>query len=145
VKIGRLVNGLAHAGDGFSSHGEIKNQRIAKDIMDEKTLQAILDAFPYPIVYVDRDHVIRFLNKNARYHYYQERGYHDLVGKSLFDCHPAHSKEKILEVVEKLKNHGQEMFLTVNVRNQRLYVTPVRDEAGELIGYFERFELNQQV
>jgi PAS domain S-box-containing protein len=141
----RVRGMLDRRGDGFPFLGAINFQRIAKDFMDEKTLQAILDAFPYPIVYVDRDHVIRFLNKNACYHYYQERGYHDLIGKSLFDCHPDHSREKILEVVEKLKNHAQEMFLTVNVRNQRLYITPVRDEAGELIGYFERFELNQQV
>lgn len=31
--------------------------------MDEKTLVAILDAFPYPIVFVDCEHVIRFLKK----------------------------------------------------------------------------------
>jgi len=116
-----------------------------KDIMDEKTLMAILDAFPFPIVFVDCEHIIRFLNKNARYHYYQERGYRDLIGKSLFDCHLVHSKEQILENVEKFKNHGQESFLSVTVKNQRLYITPVRNEDGELIGYIERFELNQQI
>jgi DUF438 domain-containing protein len=112
--------------------------------MEEKTLQAILDAIPYPVVFVDPDHIIRFLNRNARYHYYQERGYRDLIGKSLFDCHKEPSKEKILEMVEKLKNHSQEIFMTVNVKNQRIYLAPVRDEDGEFIGYFERFELNQQ-
>jgi hypothetical protein len=30
------------------------------------------------------------------------------------------------------------------VRNQRLYITPVRNAQGELIGYFERFEMNLQ-
>ncbi len=46
--------------------------------------------------------------------------------------------------VEKLKNHGKEIFLTVNERNERIYIVPVRDKNGDLIGYFERFELNLQ-
>ena len=32
----------------------------------------------------------------------------------------------------------------VTSRNQRVYMTPVRDESGALVGYFERYELNQQ-
>ena len=112
--------------------------------MDDKTLELILDSFPFPIVFVDVNHEIRFLNKRAKYHYYEERGYKDLVGKSLFECHTEKSKQEILKIVEKLRNHGQEVFLTVNARNERVYVTPVRDESGELIGYFERFEGNFQ-
>jgi hypothetical protein len=36
------------------------------------------------------------------------------------------------------------MFLAVNEKNERVYVTPVRDDEGEFIGYFERFEGNYQ-
>lgn len=50
-------------------------------------MEGILNAYPYPIVFVDNDYVIRFLNRFARYHYYKERGYGDLIGKSIFDCH----------------------------------------------------------
>jgi DUF438 domain-containing protein len=105
--------------------------------------EAILDSIPYPIVFVDLEHVIRFMNKKAKFHYYQERGYKDLVGKSLFDCHKDISKEKITAMVARLANHEQEIFLKINVHNERLYVTPVRDADGNLIGYFERFEMNQ--
>lgn len=110
--------------------------------MDETTLLAILDAVPYPIVFVDTEYVIRFLNKKAKYHYYQERGYADLEGKPLFNCHTEISREKIMAIVEKLKNHGQEVLLNVNVRNERVYVAPVRGPQGEFLGFFERFELN---
>ncbi len=112
--------------------------------MDATTLRLILDALPFPIVYVDMTHTIRLMNKRAKFHYYEERGYRDLVGKSLFECHNDKSKEKIVKIVERLKNHGREVFLTVTDRNERIYVTPVRDDAGELIGYFERFEGNYQ-
>ena len=112
--------------------------------MDDNTLRLILDALPFPIVFVDTDHVIRFMNKRAKFHYYEERGYRDLIGSSLFSCHNEKSKERILGMVEKLKNHGREMLLAVNEKNERVYVTPVRDDEGELIGYFERFEGNFQ-
>ena len=110
--------------------------------MDETTLRLILDALPFPIVFVDTSHTIRFMNKRARFHYYEERGYRDLIGKSVFECHNEDSKKKMLSIVERLKNHGREVFLTVTDKNERLYVTPVRNDAGGLIGYFERFEGN---
>ena len=109
----------------------------AKDMMTY-----ILDAIPYSIVFVDPDHVIRYMNKRARYHYYEERGFRDLVGKSLFECHGEKSREAIKEIVEQFKNHKQEVFFKVNARNERIYITPVRDEHGTLVGYFERFENN---
>lgn len=111
----------------------------------EKMLAYILDAYPYPVVFVDCDHIIRYLNKRAEYHYYRERGYRDLIGKLIFECHQnPKSVEMIKSAVEKLKNHANEVFLHVNVRNERVYIVPVRNENGELIGYFERFEMNLQ-
>lgn len=110
----------------------------------DKMLTYILDAYPYSIVFVDCDHIIRYMNKMAEYHYYKERGYSELIGKSLFECHNAQSEEKIRSHIDKLKNHGNEIFLGVSVKNQRIYISPVRNENGELIGYFERFELNLQ-
>jgi DUF438 domain-containing protein len=110
--------------------------------MVETTLRCILDAFPFPIVFVDTDHVIRFMNKRARYVYYDERGHRDLVGKPVFECHNEKSNKAIEKIVETFRNHGREVFLTVNGRNERVYVTPVRNDDGELIGYFERFEGN---
>ena len=57
-------------------------------------LRAILDSYPYAIVYVDSDFIIRYMNRYARYHYCVERGYGDLIDKSLFDCRAPQSREK---------------------------------------------------
>jgi DUF438 domain-containing protein len=113
--------------------------------MDElKLANSILDALPYPVVFADTKHVIRYMNKRARYYYYQERGYKDLIGKSIFVCHGEESRKMIEKMVEKFKQHGREIYLKVNVRNERVYVVPVRDDKGDLLGYFERFEMNLQ-
>lgn len=112
--------------------------------MDRTIESYILDAIPYPIVFVDTDHIIRYLNKEARHRYYEVRGYDNLIGKSLFLCHGEKSRDAIIGAVEKLKKHGNEIYLGVSVYNERKYINPVRNEQGELIGYFERFERNLQ-
>lgn len=115
--------------------------------MDELTiLRGIVDSYPTPIVFVDDAYTIRFLNRYAQYHYYQERGYRDLVGKSLFLCHDTEAaKERIQKAFEKMKSDGKEVFVGVNLRNQRIYMQPVRDREGRLLGFFERFELNLRI
>lgn len=112
--------------------------------MDElKMLRAIVNSYSTPIVFVDDQYIIRFMNRYAQYHYYVERGYSDLIGKSLFDCHnEERSRERIMAAFEGMKKDGKERFVGVNVRNQRIYMQPVRDEDGRLCGFFERFELN---
>jgi len=114
--------------------------------MDELVIaHAILDSYPYPIVFVDCSYTIRFMNRYAKYHYYEERGYSDLIGKSLFDCHDFQSsRERIEKAFEKMKSDGKEMFVGVNARNLRIYMQPVRSE-GKLIGFFERFEMNLRI
>lgn len=109
---------------------------------DEEMMKLILDSIPYPIVFCDTEHIIRFLNKEAEFFYYKRRGYDNLIGKSLFNCHTEATKGMIEKAVANLASHGNEIYLGVNNRNQRKYINPVRDENGTLIGYFERFELN---
>ena len=104
----------------------------------------LLDAMPHPIIFADTNHIIRYMNKEAEHYLYDVRGYRDLMGKSLLDCHDENIQKMIVRSVEKLKNHGSEIFLGVTVDNKRKYISAVRDETGELIGYFQRFELNQQ-
>lgn len=75
-------------------------------------MKGILNSYPYPIVFVDNDYKIRFMNQNAKYHYYEERGYKDLIGKSLFECHDNEkSIEKIKQGYEGLKRNGKEVFV----------------------------------
>ena len=54
------------------------------ELIDQsRIMKGILDSYPYPIVFVDDTYTIRFLNRYAEYHYYQEQGYGPLLGKSI--------------------------------------------------------------
>lgn len=108
-------------------------------------MEGILNSYPYPIVFVDKDFVIRYMNQCAQYHYYQERGYKDLIGKSIFECHDSEmAKEKIKKGFESICRNGKPIFVGVNIKNLRIYMQGVKNQAGEWIGFFERFELNLQ-
>lgn len=104
----------------------------------------LVEAIPYPVVFADCSHTIRYMNRRAKFEYEEVRGQRDLLGSSLLDCHNEKSRAQIKEIVARFENHGGEEFLTVTSRNQRVYMTPVRNENGALVGYFERYELNQQ-
>jgi DUF438 domain-containing protein len=107
--------------------------------MDLKAYEAILDSIDSPIVFVDNDHIIRYLNKAAIVRY-EKRGFSDLTGKSLFDCHNPASREDIERIHGRLLAGETAIFLKVNKDQERITVVGVRNAAGQLLGYYERFE-----
>jgi len=106
--------------------------------------KGILESIPYPIVFVNLDHEIVYINKRASEVYHNEHKYPNIMGQSIFHCHNEKSRTIILEIVERFKNGGGEEYLLTNKRNERNFVTPVRNENGELLGYYERFESNEE-
>ena len=135
------------------THGKILYVSYAKDISGlpepedladilhpsviKELLENILDAYPYEIVYVDRNHIVRYMNKTA------EKRYGDRVktGNSLFNCHNEGSRQKILSFLNRADEGEDEMFETYNQKTgEREFFTPVRDRNGKVTGYFERHE-----
>ncbi len=111
---------------------------------DGKITGWLLEAIPYPVVFADLAHTVRYMNRRAKFEYEEIRGHRNLLGSSLLACHNEESCEMIRAIVKRFESHGGEEFLKVTARNQRVYMAPVRDESGALVGYFERYELNQQ-
>jgi len=108
--------------------------------VEQNILEGIIDAIGYPVVFADLGHVIRYMNMPAMKYYGEEKGWGNLTGKSLLECHNSQSGILIRKAVERFVNGGGEEFEQVNKKGQRVYITPVRDSSGNLIGYFERRE-----
>lgn len=74
---------------------------------------------------------------------YKKRGGEKLIGKSLLLCHNSDSCEKINRVVEWFgrdkKNNRIFAYHNPN-QNKDVYMVALRDESGELIGYYEKHE-----
>lgn len=106
--------------------------------MTREVLLSILDAYAYEIVFVDRTHTVRYMNKTAKQRY----GDRVIIGNSLFNCHNENTKGKIEEFLKRADAGEDEMFQVLNGKTgEREFFVPVRDADGLVIGYFERHEM----
>lgn len=104
---------------------------LTKDV-----LLGILDAYAYEIVFVDRNHIVQYMNKTAKQRY----GQRVQIGQSLFQCHNENSRYKIEEFLMRADQGEEEMFELYNQKTgEREFFVPVRVD-GQVIGYFERHE-----
>ena len=99
-------------------------------------LECLMDSLKDPFVFADTRHVIRYMNRTAVDHY---KGKPAEIGRSIFDCHNEKSKQIILDVFESLQNGVDEKIITDNEK-YRIFMRAVRDQEGNLIGYYERYE-----
>ena len=105
---------------------------LTKDV-----LLGILDAYAYEIVFVDRNHIVQYMNQTAKQRY----GDRVQVGQSLFRCHNENSRQKIEMFLQRADQGEDEMFETYNTKTgEREFFVPVRDSNKHVIGYFERHE-----
>lgn len=111
----------------------MKNSRQTVDYV---LLNAFMDSLKDPFLFVDTNHIIRYMNKTARSHF---KDGVDLLNRSLLDCHNEHSCRIIRKNLEAFKN-GEDERLIHNSEKKRLFMRAVRDEEGQLIGYYERYE-----
>ena len=109
-------------------------------MLSEETCLAILDTINNPIVFVDNEHTIQYLNESAMRLYYETRGYSDLVGQSIFNCHSEKSQEQIIGQYERLKAGENEIVRIAAKKNRKIITVAVRNKKGALVGYYERFE-----
>lgn len=103
-----------------------------------EVLNAILDAYPYEVVFVDRTHTVRYMNRAAQTRYAGVVK----IGGSIFSCHNERARVKIEEFLARADAGEEgEMFEVLNgSTGEREFFVPVRDAQGKVIGYFERHE-----
>ena len=105
-------------------------------MLDETFLAAILDSLKDPILVADTEHVTRYMNR-AAIAYYEEG--ESLIGRSLLDCHNEQSQEMMIDTLAEMYKGLEERLITDNEKH-RIYMRAVRDAAGTVVGYYERYE-----
>ncbi len=104
--------------------------------MKKELLENFLNSLKDPFVFVDTDHVIRYMNK-AAINTFKKGASH--LGESIFACHNDHSCQIIREIFVKMQEGLEEQLITDNERF-RIFMRAVRDSSGKLLGYYERYE-----
>lgn len=104
--------------------------------------KSVIDNDIAPVVICNMSHEIIYMNPCA-VERYKKRGGAELIGKSLLDCHNSESCKKILEVLSWFKEscENNRIFTFYNKKeNKDVYMIALRNENGELIGYYEKHE-----
>jgi DUF438 domain-containing protein len=104
--------------------------------------KSVIDQDRAPVVICDLNHVIVYMNPVAEKNY-EKWGGAGLVGKSLMDCHNEKSREAIEKVVEWFKESVENNIVYTfynEKQNKDVYMVALRDDTGELIGYYEKHE-----
>ncbi len=98
-------------------------------------MAAVLDSLKDPVMFVDMDHIIKYMNKAAVGHFDAGEA---LLGTSLLDCHNEQSNKVILEVAAAFET-GEDERLISDTDKYRIYMRVVRSPDGKAIGYYERY------
>ena len=104
--------------------------------------KSIIDMDRCAVVICNLENEIIYMNP-AAISRYGKRGGAALIGKNLFDCHNAQSKERMKEVLSwflESREHNIVYTFYNEKENKDVCMVALRDEAGSLIGYYEKHE-----
>ena len=104
--------------------------------------KSVLEQDRCAVVLCDLEHTIVYMNPAAGERYAKNGGM-ALVGKSLLDCHSPHANEMIKKVVVWFGESREHNLIYTHhngKENKDVYMVALRDEAGKLIGYYEKHE-----
>ena len=108
----------------------------------ESFFKSVIDQDRAAVVLCDPEHTIVYMNPAAKVQYAAWGG-EKLVGRSLMDCHSPDSCARIERVVDWFradKAHNLVYTFRNEKKNTDVYMVALRDEAGTLIGYYEKHE-----
>ena len=104
--------------------------------------KSVLEADRAAVVICDLEHIIIYMNPTA-IRRYDRWGGAALLGKSLLACHNEKSREMIRKVVDwfRADTANNLVYTSHNEKeNKDVYMVALRNDAGTLIGYYEKHE-----
>ena len=104
--------------------------------------KSVLEQDTAPVVLCALDHTVVYMNPAAVRRYAQQGGV-ALLGKSLMRCHPPKAREiieRVLDWFRESPTHNLIYEFRNDEENKDVYMVALRDESGNLIGYYEKHE-----
>ena len=105
--------------------------------LTREQLEGILEAIPVEISFVDENDLVRFWNKHET-RIFKRPG--SVVGKSVQNCHPKHSMDKVSQILSDFKSgkrNSAEFWINLEERKVYIRYFAVRDKAGRYLGTLE--------
>jgi hypothetical protein len=105
---------------------------IGKEVLD-----AVLNALPVEISFVDENDTVRYFNKNGDRIFPRPPA---VIGRKVQDCHPKKSLHKVNQILDDFKNNKRSSAeFWIDLKNRKIYIRyfAVRDKNGKYLGCLE--------
>ena len=102
-----------------------------------ETLEAIFDALPVEVSFVDDADTVRYYSKGDQRIFRRTPA---VIGRKVQDCHPKESVHKVEQVVSDLKSGRRDVAeFWIDLGGRKVYIRyfAVRDKAGKYLGILE--------
>jgi len=107
------------------------------ETLTTETLEAIFDAMPVDITFVDGTDTVRYYSRGDDRIFKRSPA---VIGKKVQDCHPKQSLDKVEQVVSDLKSGKRKVAeFWIELKGRMIYIRyfPVKDKQGKYIGVVE--------
>jgi len=105
---------------------------IGKEVLD-----AVLNALPVEISFVDENDTVRYFNKNGDRIFPRPPA---VIGRKVQDCHPKKSLHKVSQILDDFKNNKKSSAeFWIDLKGRKVYIRyfAVRDKSGKYLGCLE--------
>jgi PAS domain S-box-containing protein len=105
--------------------------------LNREQLEGILEAIPVEISFVDENDLVKLWNKHETRIFKRPIS---VIGKSVQNCHPKQSVDKVNQILSDFKNGRRESAeFWINLGERKVYIRyfAVRDKAGRYLGTLE--------
>jgi PAS domain S-box-containing protein len=105
--------------------------------LSREQLEGILEAIPVEISFVDENDLVKLWNKHETRIFKRPVS---VIGKSVQNCHPKQSVDKVNQILSDFKSGGQDSAaFWINLGDRKVYIRyfAVRDKAGRYLGTLE--------
>ena len=102
-----------------------------------ETLEAIFDALPVEVSFVDDADTVRYYSKGDQRIFKRTPA---VIGRKVQDCHPPKSLHKVEQVISDLKSGKRDVAeFWIDLQGRKIYIRyfAVRDKAGKYLGTLE--------
>jgi len=105
--------------------------------LNKEQLAEILEAIPVEVSFVDENDLVRFWNKHETRIFKRPVA---VVGKSVQNCHPQQSVEKVNQILSDFKSGKRDSAeFWIDLKGRKVYIRyfAVRDKTGRYLGTLE--------
>ena len=105
--------------------------------LSHELMEALLDALPVDITFVDEEDRVRYFNKEGKRIFARSR---KIIGVKVQKCHPQKSIHVVNQILEDFRNKKRDSAnFWIDLKGQKIYIRyfAVRDKEGKYLGCLE--------